>query len=63
MRNPEKVDWTKVKGLDCGLWVFSNSDNYPITWNESAKQIEVLNEGQLLMSFKKSQVRDVIYKN
>lgn len=62
MRNPEKIEWEKVQGLDCGLWIYSNEDNYPIIWNEKDKQIDVMNGDQPIMSFKKSQVRGVIYK-
>lgn len=62
MINPEKLNWSQVQGLDCGLWKFSNEDNYPILWNEKKKSIDVVCNGEPLMSFKKSQVRDVIYK-
>lgn len=62
MIKPEKIDWSCVKGLDCGLWVFSNENNYPIVWNATEKMIEVLEGDDPVMSFKKNQVRDVIYK-
>jgi hypothetical protein len=62
LKNPEEIDWSRVQGLDCGLWTFSNQDNHPIIWNEKDKCIDVLENGEPIMSFKKSQVRNVIYK-
>lgn len=62
MKDPNKIDWSKVQGLDLGLYRFSNEDNHPITWNEETKTIEVLENGEVILCYKKSQVRDVIYK-
>ncbi|MEM5009401.1 hypothetical protein WKH57_01640 [Niallia taxi] len=62
MIKPEKIDWSEVKGLNCGLWIFSNEDNYPVSWNEEEKRVEVLNGDVPIIYFKKSEIRDVIYK-
>lgn len=62
MKNLEKIDWNQVQGLILGLYTFSNENNHPISWNPETKEIEVTENGIVIMSYKKSEVRDVIYK-
>lgn len=62
MINPEKINWDDVQGLILGLYFFSNEGNLPIIWDKDEKAVHVLENGVPVLSYKKSQIRDVIYK-
>lgn len=61
MINVEKVNWEKVSGFSLGYLSFNNESGLPVVWNQEDKAVQVLMNGQVLLSYNQDQVKEVYY--